>query len=143
MNQSYSKLTINIREKISAPTVDIPEIICLIKQSHEFVFRSPTEISKRLHNKLLEVLLNRHPIPEFRDLLADYYCWPSKTVEDLERQFIMEPSNFTVVFKLAEEYAELGKHKRAKQLLGRVARSGYKEKESAMTFLKERYGDGL
>ena len=142
MNQSYSKLTVNIREKISAPTVDVPEIIYLIKQSHECVFRSPTEISKRLHNKLLEILLNRHPIPEFRDLLADYY-WPSKTVEDLEHQFNLEPSNFSIVFQLAVEYAELGKHKRAKQLLRRVARSGYKEKEPAMTFLKERYGKGL
>lgn len=143
MNQSYSKLTINIREKISAPTVDVPEITCLIRESHEFVFRNPTEISKNLHNKLLEVLLHRHPTPEFRDFLAEYYCWPSKTVEDLEYQFKLDPSNFSVVFQLAVEYAELGKHKRARQLLRRVARSGYKEKDSAMTFLKEQYGEGL
>jgi hypothetical protein len=142
MNQSYSKLTVNIREKISAPTVDVAEITYLIKQSHECVSMRPTEISKRLHNKLLEILLNQHPIPEFQDLLADYY-WPSTTVDELEHQFNLEPSNFSVVFQLAVEYAELGKHKRAKQFLRRVARSGYKEKESAMTFLKEQYGEGL
>lgn len=143
MNQSYSKLAADIREKTSEPTVDVPEIIYLIKQSHEFVFRNPSETAKRLHNKLLEILLHRHSVPEFRDLLADYYWWPSKTVEDLEHKFKLDPSNFSVVFQLAVEYAQLGKHNRAKQLLRRVARSGYKEKEPAMTFLKERYEEGL
>lgn len=141
MNKSYSMLVVNIRERIGASVVDVSEITDLIKQSYKSVSKRPTEISKRLHNKLLEMLLNQHPIPEFQDLLEVYY-WPHKTVEELERQFGLDPSNFSVVFQLAVEYAELGKHKRAKQLLSRVARSGYKEKWVAMTFLKERYGEG-
>ncbi len=141
MNKSYSMLVTNIRERIDASVVDVSEITDLIKQSYETISKQPTEISKRLHNKLLEMLLNQYSIPELQVLLEVYY-WPPETVEELERQFGLDPSNFSVVFQLAVRYAELGRHKRAKQLLSRVARSGYKEKSLAVKFIKEQYGDG-
>lgn len=71
-------------------------------------------------------------IPDLLELREVY-------VKELERLFEIDPSDFSVVFQLAVEYARLGNHQRAKQLLSRVARSGYKEKELAVKYLEEWY----
>ena len=137
---TYSILAETIREKIGNPVKDISEIINLIKQSFDFLSIQPSETSIMLHNKLIEMLHNQHPIHEFKDLHEVYFLL-TKRAEDLEYQFSLDPSKFSVVFQLAVEYAALGKHKRAKQLLSRIARSEYCEKEQATTFLKEKYGE--
>lgn len=139
MFKTYSMLVNHLREKIDATTVDISAVTFLIQQSYDAVSsEAADEASKKLHNMLLAKFLKQHP--ELQVSLDGFYYAPD-LVTVLEQQFQTDPSNFSIVLQLAVKYSELGRDKRAKQLLNRLIRSEYKEKNLALKFMQERYGD--
>lgn len=134
----YSKLTSEIHNKINRESFDPEGVWPLIKKSYEYGIQSSSDYTQSLHNKLLDYLLVKHPGQEASNLAEEYWIHPgSAELVELEKRFSIDPSNYSIVYKLAVEYAAAGERGRAKQLLERIERSGYREKQQAISSLKE------
>jgi hypothetical protein len=130
----YSRLVAAIHEKTQETNFDAAGTLKLLQDSHAFVCRHPSETSKTLHNKLLDVYISRVQEPPREELDKAYRFAPGDLL-GLERRFNDDPSNFSAVYELGIHYAQIGKRERGMQLLERVARSGYKEKNLALAAL--------
>ena len=135
----YSKLAAEIHRKINQEHLELKEVLILIIKSYEYTSSSSSVAEKKLHNKLLNVLSETHGGHDTSRIVKEYWLHSVK-LADLEQKFSTDPSDYSVVYKLAVEYARVGNDERAKQLLDRVARSGYKEKELATSFISNHFG---
>jgi hypothetical protein len=61
------------------------------------------------------------------------------TSDFLEQSFARDPSNYGVALALGVKHLRLGDKKRSKQLITRVAKSGYKERRQAAWLLRKHF----
>jgi len=63
------------------------------------------------------------------------------TTDFLETAFAKDPSDYGVVLALGVKHLRLGNRPRARQLIQRVAKSGYKERAQAELLLRKHFSD--
>jgi hypothetical protein len=61
------------------------------------------------------------------------------TSDFLEQSFAKDPANYGIALALGVKHLRLGDKKRSKQLIGRVAKSGYKEHRQATWLLRKHF----
>jgi hypothetical protein len=61
------------------------------------------------------------------------------TSDFLEQSFAKDPANYGVALALGVKHLRLGDKKRSKQLIARVAKSGYKERRQAAWLLRKHF----
>jgi hypothetical protein len=61
------------------------------------------------------------------------------TTDFLEKRFAKDPSDYGVALALGVKHLRLGDKKRSKQLIARVAKSGYKERRQAAWLLRRHF----
>jgi len=128
----YSKLVTKIYIKINENTTSANEIIELLQEAFNIISHSTTISEIEIHNKLIDIILEKYPNTE--DLLLT--CRLNK-IPSLEKLFYEDPSNYKNICELGVEYALKGNYHKAKQLLDRVAASEYKEKNFALSYIKK------
>lgn len=65
----------------------------------------------------------------------------SEESKALEQQYALDPSNYSLAVDLALSMQKSGRNQRAKQLLERVAASGYPERSKAIQYLQSFFKD--
>jgi hypothetical protein len=137
----YSCLSKLINDNLKSNSASYEDFFDLISQSFEFISKEPTRSTKEVHNKFLEIAKIKYTGFEPNALIENYRIAPD-TLIALECRFEIDPSDMALVLALAIKYLKNENKQRAKQLLYRVASSGYTESKVAKELIAINFTSG-